>query len=144
MAEEYSTDRTDLGHIQKRVRKKLKDHKRYNFSPLENNLLKSFFDLIQEYDGLDDFYRICVVVLLESMQVESALYLFDSEGKQLRLVCNSREGIIREPRSVPTGIYISDQPYKTANSYVVPIYRKPPKNPPEDNDLVQNSQQVWQ
>ena len=143
MAEEYSTDRMDLEHIQTRVREKLKDHERYNFSPLENNLLKSFFDLIQEYDGLDNFYRICVAVLLESMQVESALYLFDSEGKQLKLVCNSREGIIREPRSVPTGIYISDQPYKTTNSYVVPIYRKPPQNLSENNNLGHTGQLTW-
>lgn len=143
MAEEYSTDRTDLGHIQSRVRQKLKDHERYNFSPLENNLLKSFFDLIQEYDGLDDFYRICVVVLLESIKVESSLYLFDSEDKQLKLVCNSREGIIREPRSVPTGIYIADQPYKTENSYVVPIYRKPPKNFSENNNPGQSDQLTW-
>jgi len=144
MAEECSTNRMDLNHIQARVREKLEDHVRYNFSPLENNLLKSFFDLIQEYDGLDDFYRICVVVLLESMQVESALYLFDSEGKQLRLVCNSREGIIRESRSVPTGIYITDEPYKTKNSYVVPIYRKPLKGFPENNNSVQTGQQSWQ
>ncbi len=144
MAEDCPVNRTDLDYIQVRVREKLKDHERYNFSPLENNLLKSFFDLVQEYEGLDDFYRICVVVLLESMQVESALYLFDGEGKQLRPVCNSREGIVRESRSVPTGIYITDEPYKTKNSYVIPIYRKPPKNPPEDNDLVQTAQQTWQ
>jgi hypothetical protein len=144
MTEEYSTDRSDLNHMLTRVREKLKDHVRYNFSHLENNLLKSFFDLIQEYDGLDDFYRICVTVLLESMQVESALYLLDHEGKQLKPVCNSREGIIREPRSIPTGIYISDQPYKTENSYVVPIYRKPPTNLPENDTPGQSAQHLWQ
>ena len=73
MAEEYSTNRSDLVHIQGRVREKIKDHVHYDFSPLQNNLLKSFFDLVQEYDRLDDFYRICVVVLLESMKVESSL-----------------------------------------------------------------------
>jgi len=120
-------NRVDLLHIQKRVRDKLVDHTRYNFTQLQNNLLKSFFDLVQEYDRLDDFYRICVVVLLESMQVESALYIIDSEEKQLKLVCNSQEGIIREPRPVPTGIYLTDDAYKTEKSYVVPIYRKPPQ-----------------
>ena len=71
MAEESADNRLDLLHIQSRVREKLKDHMRYDFSPLQNNLLKSFFDLVQEYDRLDDFYRIAVVVPLESMQVES-------------------------------------------------------------------------
>ena len=144
MAEEYPTSRSDLVHIQGRVREKIKDHVQYDFSPLQNNLLKSFFDLVQEYDRLDDFYRICVVVLLESMKVESSLYIIDKEGRQLRLVCNSQTGIIREPRSVPTGIYLTDQPYKTENSYVVPIYRKPPQNSPKDNNLMSPDQQSWQ
>ena len=143
MAEEYSTKRLDLLHIQGRVREKIRDHVHYDFTPLQNNLLKSFFDLVQEYDRLDDFYRICVVVLLESMQLESALYIIDKEGKQLRLVCNSQEGIIREQRPVRTGIYLTDQPYKTENSYVVPIYRKPPQNSPKDNNLMSPDQQPW-
>jgi signal transduction histidine kinase len=144
MTENHSTERLDLFHMQGRVRDKIKDHVRYDFSPLQNNLLKSFFDLVQEYDRLDDFYRICVVVLLESMQVESALYIIDSEGKQLKLVCNSQEGIIRESRSVPTGIYLTDQPYKTEHSYVVPIYRKPPQDSPQTNNIASPDQQPWQ
>ena len=112
MAEDHSNYRFDLQHIQKRVRQKLKDHERYDFSPLQNNLLKSFFDLVQEYTQLDDFYRIAVVVLLEAMQVESALYLLNDEEKKLKVVCTSQEGIIREQRPIPTGIYLSDQPYK--------------------------------
>jgi signal transduction histidine kinase len=144
MAEKDFKNRLDLHHIQNRVREKLKDHKRYDFSPLQNNLLKSFFDLVQEYDRLNDFYRICVVVLLESMQVESALYLLDDEEKQLNLVCNSQEGIIREQRPIPTGIYLSDQAYKTENSYVVPIYRKPPREVPQENNLISVDNQPWQ
>jgi len=144
MAKDYSTDRSDLVHIQGRVREKLKDHVRYDFGPLQNNLLKSFFDLVQEYDRLDDFYRICIVVLLESMQVESALYILDSEEKQLRLVCSSQDGIIHEPRPVPTGIYLTDLPYKTENSYVVPIYRKPPQSSRQGNNLINTDQQPWQ
>jgi signal transduction histidine kinase len=143
MAEDFSTDRLDLAHIQNRVRGKIKDHVRYDFSPLQNNLLKSFFDLVQEYERLEDFYRICVVVLLETMQVENALYLLDSDEKQLKLVCNSREGIIHEPRPVPTGIYLSDQPYKTENSYVVPIYRKPPQGSPENHNMMRPDQHTW-
>jgi signal transduction histidine kinase len=135
--------RTDLLHIQKRVRDKLKDHTRYNFTLLQNNLLKSFFDLVQEYDRLDDFYRICVVVLLESMQLESALYLLDDEEKRLRLVCNSQQGVIREPMAVPTGIYITDIPYSTDHSYVVPVYRKPPLEGGKKGSSILPSQEPW-
>ena len=68
MAEDFTNNRLDLLQIQNRVRDKLKDHERYDFTPVQNNLLKCFFDLVQEYDRLDDFFRICVVVLLESAQ----------------------------------------------------------------------------
>ncbi|KPJ97789.1 MAG: hypothetical protein AMJ60_10265 [Desulfobacterales bacterium SG8_35] len=143
MAEKDFKNRLDLHHIQNRVQEKLKDHERYDFSPLQNNLLKSFFDLVQEYDRLNDFYRICVVVPLEAMQVESELYLLDDEEKHLNLVCNSQEGIIREQRPIPTGIYLSDQAYKTENSYVVPIYRKPPQEFPKENNLIGQDNQPW-
>jgi signal transduction histidine kinase len=143
MAENFTNNRSDLLHIQNRVRDKLKDHESYDFTPLQNNLLKSFFDLVQEYDQLDDFYRICVVVLLESMNFESALYLLDNDEKHLKLVCSSQEGIIRDARPVPTGIYLSDQPYKTENSYVIPIYRKPPPELLHNNNNRAPNQQAW-
>jgi signal transduction histidine kinase len=143
MTDEKS-NRIDLLHIQKRVRDKLEDHTRYNFTKLQNNLLKSFFDLVQEYDRLDDFYRICVVVPLESMQIESKLYLLNDEEKNLQLVCTSQQGIIRESVPVPTGIYLSDQPYTTDNSYIVPIYRKPPQGDDKKSDSIFPSQQPWQ
>ncbi|MBW2467369.1 MAG: HAMP domain-containing histidine kinase [Deltaproteobacteria bacterium] len=144
MASDFSIDRLDLVQIQKRVRDKIKDHVRYDFTPQQNNLLKSFFDLVQEYEGLDDFFRICVVVLFESMQVESALYLLDKDEKQLKMVCSSQEGVIREPRPVPTGIYLSDEPYEADNSYIVPIYKKPPKKIQEFDDLLVSDDQSWQ
>lgn len=143
MTDVVSENRGDLHHIRMRVQEKMKDHVCYNFSPLHNNILKSFFDLVQEYDSLDDFYRISVVVLHESMQVESALYLLDTAEKRLKLVCNSREGIVREPRPVPTGVYLSDNPYKTENSYVVPIYRKPPQKSRKDENSPAQEEQPW-
>ena len=143
MQEDFTNNRPDLLHIRDRVREKLKNHEDYDFTPVQNNLLKSFFDLVQEYDRLDDFYRICVVVLLESMNVESALYLLNNDEKHLKLVCNSQEGIIREARSVPTGIYLSDQPYKAENSYVVPIYRKPPPELLHSDNKITHDQQAW-
>ena len=144
MGDDFSPERLDLLHIQKRVREKIKDHVRYDFSPLQNNLLKSFFDLVQEYESLDDFYRISVVVLLESMHVDSTFYLLDNERKQLKMVCNSREGIIHDPRPIPTGIYISEEAYKTEHSYIVPIYRKPPQSFSKNRDLLISDSQEWQ
>jgi len=144
MTDRKPSDRYDLQHIQMRVRQKLKDHVRYDFTPLQNNLLKSFFDLVQEYTRLEDFYRITVVVLLEAMRIESSLYLLDDDEKNLKLVCTSQEGLIRDQRPIPTGIYLSDQPYRKDDSYVIPIYRKPPQSANEGDSLLELNQEPWQ
>lgn len=144
MTAENGDNRHDFRHIRNRVKEKLTDHSQYDFSPLQNNLLKSFFDLAQEYDSLNDFYRIVVGVLLESMELDSALYLIDTEKKQLNLVCSSREGIIREERPVSPGIYLSDTFYRKENSYVFPIFRKQPRDVLRDETLLSHNQQPWQ
>lgn len=116
----------DLDHIRKRVKSKLANYVEYNFSQLQNDLLKTFFDLAQEFEGVDDLYRICVTVPLEAMQVESSLYILDQSRQRLELVCDSRHGLLDEPQPVPDWIHLVEDPYMTTHSYVVPIYRKPP------------------
>ena len=50
--------------IVQRIHEKMANYKRYNFSADHNDFLKAFFDLSQEYDQMEDFYRICVAVPL--------------------------------------------------------------------------------
>lgn len=119
-------NRHDLDHILLRVREKNQSYNQYNFSQVQNNLLKSFFDLAQEFDSLHDLYRICVAAPHEIMGLECSLYLLDRELAHLELVCTSSDGVVvQENRPVPTGIYPSTESYCTGNTYVVPIYRKP-------------------
>ncbi|MCW5208619.1 hypothetical protein VU10_00065 [Desulfobulbus sp. US1] len=84
---------SDLQKICQRIREKSKNYDQYNFSSEFNDFLKAFFDLAQEYDSLDDFYRICVAVPLEMTGLDSALYLLDEETKELYLACDSIQGI---------------------------------------------------
>ncbi len=123
---DLNKERPDLEHIRKRVREKTEDYKNYGFTQVQNDRLKAFFDLAQEFESLHDLYRICVAIPLESLNLESALYLLDESEEHLELVCNSREGIIREKRPIPTGVYLSQEPYVDDDSYIIPIYRKPP------------------
>ena len=78
---------------------------------------------------MPDLYRICVVVPHELMQVDCSLYLLDQQEKHLGLVCDSWQGIYGDKPAVPTGIYLTAEAYEADNRYVVPIYRKQPKNP---------------
>lgn len=123
---------TDLALIRNRVREKYANYVRYNFTPNQNNILKIFFDLAQEFDSMLDLYRICVVVPHELMQVDCALYLLDQQEKLLEFVCDSSQGITSGKQPVPTGIYLTSEPYQTDERYVLPVYRRLPdtKLPP--------------
>jgi len=137
-------ERPGMERVTRRVREKNNSYVQYNFSIHQNNLLKCFFDLAQEFDSIHDLYCICVVVPMEMLDLESTLYLLDDEEKSLQLVCSSTEGVITDQRSVPTGIYLSSEPYKTAHSYVVPIFRKPLPAAIIDDDEPPLLQHPWQ
>ena len=79
----------DLQQIRLRIREKQRSYASYNLSPAQNDLLRAFFDLAQEFDSNEDFYRVCVAALSEFLGLHSRLYLFDKEQEKLVLVCGS-------------------------------------------------------
>ncbi len=137
MAEIDSTSRLDLAIIRKRVKQKRLDYIRYDFSRKKNDILKTFFDLSQEFDSLPDLYRICVTVPLESFEVESRLYL-TNDSAALALVCDSQHGVFEPPAACPPYVYLTDIPYETGGSYLVPVMSKPLQSPeiPELGDAL--------
>jgi hypothetical protein len=114
----------DLAAIRKRVKQKLLDYIEYDFSRKKNDILKTFFDLSQEFDSLFDLYRICVAVPYESFAVESRLYLLDSQG-HLVMVCDSEHGVYDPPAQIPGYLFLAEEPYEAGGSYLVPIQSKP-------------------
>jgi len=118
----------DLAHICHRVREKSESYDQYNFSSKFNDFLKAFFDLAQEFDSVEDFYRICVAVPLEITDLSSALYLSRGEEESLQLVCDSEQGVLNDP--VPAGdrVGLQEYPYETGDSYVIPICSKQPSS----------------
>jgi len=117
---------SDLTAICHRVREKSKSYDQYNFSDKFNDFLKAFFDLAQEFDSLEDFYRICVAVPLEMVDLSSALYLVKSEGEPLQLVCDSVRGVPEEQIWADAEIRLQEYPYETDNGYVIPVCSKQP------------------
>lgn len=114
----------DLEAICHRVVEKADSYDRYNFTSRNNDLLKAFFDLSQEYDSLDDFCRICVAVPLEMAGYSSALYLTHEKTDNLELVCDTDRGLLPTPEKAPTEIYLLNTPYESDSSYIVPIYSR--------------------
>ncbi len=114
----------DLGYIRQRVRKKAADYQTYHFSRRQNDILKTFFDLAQEFDTLQDFYRICVAVPSLYLDLQVRLYLFDINIDKLQLICDSQKGLHPEPSPAPAYLEPSTAPYEHGDSYLVPIARK--------------------
>jgi signal transduction histidine kinase len=131
---------SDLESVCRRIREKAESYEKYNFSQGRNDFLKAFFDLAQEYDSLDDFYRICVSVPLALVGVSSALYL--CQGKDgLQLVCSSDQGVLAEPEPARFPVQLHETPCEIAGAYMVPIFSKHPYGRTEDQ---QRTAEGWE
>lgn len=110
-----------MAEISSRIVQKREDYKRYNFTSEQNDILKTFFDLAQEYGSLEDFYRISVSVLKEFMGVETRLYLRNETSQSLELVCDSSEGVSVGPVAAPAYVKLVDHMYTADGFFLVPI-----------------------
>ncbi|HHO48661.1 MAG TPA: HAMP domain-containing histidine kinase [Desulfobacteraceae bacterium] len=128
----------NLAPICRRVREKIQSYDEYNFSPRYNDFLKAFFDLGQEYDSLDDFYRICVAVPLQMKSVPCALYLFDEKKGALQLICDTDEGLYPQPEPAPPSIHLLSEAYEKESSYIVPIYSRSIFHTPAEDPTGEN------
>ena len=128
----FETPRPDLEQIRVRIQQKRLDYVRYNFTGAQNDLLRTFFDLAQEFDSLQDFFRACVALPLEFMGLECNLYLLSEDDEQLDWVCSSLLGIIDGVRKVPPHIVLAETTYEAENSLVISIRRR--RNCPESNE----------
>lgn len=110
----------DLEKIMDRIKEKRRAFQEYRFDALENDALKTFFDLAQEYETLDNFYRISVGVVKEFFGLDSRLYLVSREGT-LQLVCDSLQGIYPDKPPAAEHIRLDNLSYFIGGSWVAPI-----------------------
>ncbi|MBI4794791.1 MAG: hypothetical protein HY790_02960 [Deltaproteobacteria bacterium] len=110
----------DLEIVAERVKEKRQTFLEYNFGTLKDDFLKTFFDLAQEYETLENFYRICVSVVKEFFDLDSRLYLICQENI-LELVCDSLHGLYQEKPKPPPYIKLSNQAYHAEQGWVIPI-----------------------
>jgi signal transduction histidine kinase len=82
---------TTLKHIYERIESKKLDYAAYRFSEAESNAFKSFFDLAQEFDEMEDFYNLCVAIPKSFFGLEARLYAIDIKLKDLVLVAKTEE-----------------------------------------------------
>ncbi len=112
---------SNMAIIRTRIEQRRQEYIRSNFSRKKNDILKTFFDLSQEFDTIPNLFRICVVVPHESLGVDTRLYLINDQG-ELDAVCDSEHGVCSPPCAAPENVRVSDVAYAEGQSYFVPIY----------------------
>ena len=110
----------DLTEVSARVQEKRKIFEGYNFGPLKDDALKTFYDLAQEYETIENFYRVTVSVIKEFLDLDSRLYLVCSEGR-LDLVCDSLRGLYPDKTAPPAHIHLTNKAYAADDSLILPI-----------------------
>jgi len=116
-----------IEYIYNRIEGKKYDYQDYNFTQTENSALKSFFDLAQEFDNIDDFYNLCVAIPKSFFGVESCLFIVDPKLNIMTLVAKTDfvgDELFKQP---PQDVKPSDWPYYTdRKSLVLTIRGKEP------------------
>ena len=118
---------TDLKHILERTEAKKGDYQRYNFTQKENDALKTFFDLAQEFDDINNFYKLCVSIPKSFFDREASLYIVDPKLNALVLIAttDARGQQLNTPH--PVDVNPAEQPYYTdRESLVLTIRGKEP------------------
>lgn len=111
----------DLEVVRKRILEKKSNYAEYNFGPLKDDAIKTFFDLAQEYEALENLFRVCVGVIKEFFGLDSRLFLTCSGLGCLDYVCGSLEGVQTRKIPAPDEVYLSNTAYGFDDSWVIPV-----------------------
>ena len=115
----------NLARIFLRVDDKKRNYIRYNFSSEQDSVLKTFFDLAQEFDSLEDLYRVSVAVPKAHFGLDTKLYVSDRRRQVLVLVCTSTEGYLGSPEKLPPAdIETPKAAFIENESFFTPIFGK--------------------
>jgi signal transduction histidine kinase len=106
--------------IEKRISQKIKDYENYSFTNIQDDSLKTFFDLSQEFEDQYDIYCICVLIPKVFFDYECILYLSEPDGK-LYIACNSCDISNNPSRSESNIPEIYEKPVVIGDSYFVPV-----------------------
>ena len=116
----------DFDAIVRRIHEKAADYARYDFSRDRNDFLKAFFDLAQEFQPLEDFYRVCVAVPLVMTGLPCDLYIRKERSGPLELVCACDRGVPAEPEPAEWPVRLSESPYAEGGCWVTPVFGRHP------------------
>ncbi len=108
-----------LSNILERIEIKKSDYLRYNFSQTENNALKTFFDLAQEFSSIAHFHILCVAVPKSFFNLDARLYLVDPRVSGFSLAAATEDGAYGLHTPPPADVKPQERPYYTERKSLV-------------------------
>ncbi len=108
-------------YIVKRLNDKKTDYTAYGFSRVESNALKTYFDLAQEFESIEDVYQVSVAIPKSFFGLDARLYVMDPEENRLGLVSSTEEGEEMKGASPPDSVKAAGRPYTVDGSMVLTI-----------------------
>ncbi|MDY6836373.1 MAG: ATP-binding protein [Thermodesulfobacteriota bacterium] len=108
-------------HVEERIEQKKTDYTHYGFTSVESQALKTYFDLAQEFERLEDIYQVSVAIPKLYFDLEARLYLMDLEKKRLCLVAKTDEGEGEIGGPPPTEIKPAQGAYRVNRSMILTI-----------------------
>lgn len=108
-------------YIIKRVEDKKTDYTKYGFTRVESNATKTFFDLAQEFESIQDVYQVSVAIPKVFFHLNARLYVMDFRESSLALVASTEEGQEDLGTPPPPEIKAAKDPYFTNHALVLAI-----------------------
>lgn len=113
------------------IQTRLQKYNNSNLTPFHDHLLKIFFDLAQQHDGLDSFYQICVAIPCAlHPEINTALAILNTDKDGFQLACGSDSPpeisptiLSHIPLEAPAASYNQD------NLLILPLVARPMDNP---------------
>jgi signal transduction histidine kinase len=108
-------------HIIKRIQDKKTDYTKYGFTRVESNALKTFFDLAQEFEHIEDVYQVSAAIPKAFFNLDARLYVMDPMKDRLALVSGTQDREEDLGARPPGEIKAGDDPYFMNASMVLTI-----------------------
>jgi signal transduction histidine kinase len=108
-------------HILKRIQDKKTDYTKYGFTRVESNALKTFFDLAQEFERIEDVYQVSAAIPKAFFNLDARLYVMDPTQTRLALVSSTQDRQEDLGGPPPGDMKAADDPYFRNASMVLTV-----------------------
>ena len=102
-----------MREIIQRIKDKKTTYQEYDFTQTESSALMTFFDLAQELESIEDFYRLCVSIPKVFFNLDAGIFIIDSKLNKMVLVATTTGEPAQYIFTMDEDIQTTDSPFYT-------------------------------